>query len=159
MVSAVKTNDEAVIRGMIADWAKALQARDIDGLVANYVPDAVLFDVKPPYKVEGPAAIRALWEACLPYFPKQFRSEHRDLKLVVGDDVAVCHGLHHIVPIDQPNHPAGESWLRVTVAYQKVAGQWRVTHEHVSLPFNPGTDKVVMITDPNVLGSINGCCQ
>jgi uncharacterized protein (TIGR02246 family) len=142
--------DEAQILAMIAKWRTALENRDLDGLVADYVPDAVLFDVHPTYKIVGPAAIRAAWEQCLPFFPKTFKSEHRDVKLVVGDDVAFGHMAHHILAVDEPQHPASGSWIRVTVGYRKVAGQWKVCHEHVSMPFDCATGKLAPITDADV---------
>ena len=127
---------------------RALEAKDLDGLVANYLPDAVLYDVKPPYKSEGPAAIRQVWEACLPFFPAKFQSEHRDLKIAVGGDVAFVHGLHHMNVIDQPDHPAGQSWIRVTACYRKVDGEWKVAHEHVSMPFDCTTGEIAPIVSP-----------
>ena len=145
---ATQTRDEAEIRKLIAAWSRALEAKDLDGLVANYAPDVLIYDVKPPYKSEGVVAIRRVWEQCLPYFPASFKSERRDLKLTVGEDVASAHGLHHIRPIDEPNHPAGQSWIRVTACYRKVGGRWRVAHEHVSMPFDCATGQVASITDP-----------
>lgn len=146
-LTARPTRDEAEIRSLIGAWARALEAKDIDALTANYAPDVVLFDVKPPYKTEGVAAIRALWEACLPYFPASFKSEHRDLNLTVSGDLAFCHGLHHVKPAGEPDHPAGQSWLRVTACYRKVEGRWVVVHEHVSMPFDCATGRVTPITD------------
>jgi uncharacterized protein (TIGR02246 family) len=148
--SSTHSTEEAEIRRLIADWRRALEARDLDGLVANYAPDAVLFDVKPPYKLEGPAAIRKVWADCLPYFPKSFKSEHRDLKIDVNDGLAFVHGLHHVTPIDEPDHPAGQGWIRVTACYRKVAGRWLVAHEHVSMPFDCTTGKLAPITNPPI---------
>ena len=141
-------SDEAEIRRLIADWSRALEAKDLDGLVAKYVDDAVLYDVKPPYLTRGPAAIRQVWQDCLPYFPAKFKSEHRDLKISVGGDVAFVFGLHHMKPIDPPDHPAGQSWIRVTACYRKVGGAWKVAHEHVSMPFDCTTGQIAPITTP-----------
>ena len=66
--------DEAEIRALISKWSRALEAKDVDALTADYVPDAVLFDVKPPYKNQGVAAVRRVWQDCLPYFPSSFTS-------------------------------------------------------------------------------------
>ncbi|CAA9412049.1 MAG: hypothetical protein AVDCRST_MAG64-2423 [uncultured Phycisphaerae bacterium] len=142
-------DDEAAIRATIAAWSRALEARDPDGLTANHAADAVLYDVKPPYKLEGVAAIRRTWAACLPYFPASFRSEHRDLRIAVSGDVAFCHGLHHIRPLDEPTHPAGRSWIRVTACYRRIDGRWQVVHEHVSVPFDCATGQVAPIFDPD----------
>jgi uncharacterized protein (TIGR02246 family) len=143
------SRDEAEIRKLIAAWSRALEAKDLDGLLANYAPDVLLFDVMPPYKTVGVPAIRALWERCLPHFPASFRSEHRDLKLTVAGDLAFCHGLHHIAPDDKA-HPAGQSWIRVTACYRKIDGRWLTVHEHVSFPFDCATGQISPIVDPDV---------
>jgi uncharacterized protein (TIGR02246 family) len=149
VTNSAASASEREILDLIAKWRKALEARDLDGLVADYADDAVLFDVKPPYKFQGPAAIRRVWEQCLPYFPKAFKSEHRDLKVDVNGDLAFVHGLHHVQPIGEPNHPAGQSWIRVTACYRKANGRWLVAHEHVSMPFDCTTGQVAPIVSPD----------
>lgn len=141
---------EAEIRTLIGQWAAALERKDVEGLTAEYVPDAVLFDAIPPYKSEGVEAIREVWSGCLPHFPAQFQSEHRDLVVTMTGEMAVVHGLHRVVPED-PNHPCGNTWLRITVCFRRVAGGWKVFHEHVSLPFNPMEGTVWNIADPDRL--------
>jgi uncharacterized protein (TIGR02246 family) len=150
------TRDEEAIRALVRAWSKALEARDLDGLTAAYAPDVVLFDVKPPFRIEGVEAIRRVWEVCLPYFPAEFISEHRGLQVTVSGDLAFAHGLHHIQPIGEA-HPAGATWIRVTVCYRRIGGSWRVVHEHVSVPFDPETGQVSYITDlaPSPTGARN----
>lgn len=143
----VVTRDEEAIRELADQWSKALEAKDLEGLTADYAPDALLFDVKPPYKTKGVDAIRRLWEVCLPYFPAKYKSVHRDFEVTVSGDLAFAHGLHQIKPTSE-DHPAGGMWLRVTVCYQRRGGKWQVVHEHVSLPFDPATGQVSYITEP-----------
>ena len=100
--------DEEEIRALATAWSKALEEKDLDGLTAAYAPGVLLFDVKPPFKTEGPDAIRRLWELCLPYFPAKYKSVHRDFEVTVSGDVAFAHGLHHIQPIGG-DHPACET--------------------------------------------------
>jgi uncharacterized protein (TIGR02246 family) len=138
--------DEAQIRALAQEWSKAPEARDVDGLLAGYEPDAVLFDVKPPYRVDGIDAIRRMWEACLPCFPEKYRSERHDFKVTVSGDAAFAHGLHRIRPIGE-ELSAGGTWIRVTICYRRIRGQWKVVHEHVSLPFDSATGEAVTITD------------
>ena len=57
-----------------------------------------------PIRPLGTTAIRNVWESCLPYFPDEFRSEHRDLQIHVAGDVAIAHGIHHFVPT--PRRPS-----------------------------------------------------
>ena len=141
--------DEADIRGLVAKWSAALEAKDLDGIVADYADDAVLFDAIPPYKLVGKAAIRQAWANCLPYFPEEFRSEHRDMVIHVSGDLAVMHGLHHFVPIPA-DHPSGQTWMRVTVIYRRINGEWRSVHDHISTPFNPMNNHAWTIRDPDV---------
>lgn len=141
--------DEAEIRRLIAQWSAALEAKDLDGLTAGYLPDTILFDAIPPYKTVGKEAIRETWANCLPYFPEKFRSEHRDITVHVSGDVALVHCLHHFVPIPA-DHPCGQTWLRVTVGYRRIDGAWRVAHEHISIPFNPMNNQAWFVTNPDV---------
>jgi len=147
--AAETTQDEAEIHTMAEAWAKAFEQKNIDGLMANYADDVLLFDVKPPYQIKGVESYRAMWEACLPCFPAKFKSERRDLKISASGNVAFLHCLNHIRPLGEEGHPAGHTWIRVTVCYRKIDGRWKVVHEHVSVPFDPITEKVAYITDPD----------
>jgi uncharacterized protein (TIGR02246 family) len=144
------SEDEAAIRRVIARWSAALEAKDLDGLVADYADDAVLFDAIPPYKTVGKAAIRQVWANCLPYFPEKFKSEHRDIVIHVSGDTAMMYGLHHFIP-EPADHLIGQNWLRVTVGDRRINGQWKSVHDHISTPFNPMNNQAWMIRDPNTV--------
>lgn len=141
--------DEAEIRRMMHAWSRALEAKDVEGLVRDYAPDAVLYDAIPPYKTLGVENIRQVWENCLPYFPDVFTSEHRDIQIHVAGETAFAHCVHHFVPTP-PDHPSGQTWMRATIGYRKRLGKWQVVHEHVSVPFNPLNNQAWFIADPNV---------
>jgi uncharacterized protein (TIGR02246 family) len=145
--AASTTQYEQEIRTLVEAWSRALQAKDIAGLTANYAPDSVLFDIKPPFCVRGVAAIRQVWEEYLPCLPAKFESERRDFQVTAGEDAAFVHCLHHIRPEGEASR-GPDTWIRVTVCYRKIVGKWQVVHEHVSLPFDPRTGQVSFITDP-----------
>ena len=143
-------SDEEQILELVSQWSAALSACDLDGMMRHYAEDAVLFDACPPYKTVGRDGIRGVWEKCLPFFPSKFRSEHRDLVVEVDGGCAFVYGMHHFVA-EQPDHPCGQSWLRVSIGFRKTGGEWRVVHEHVSMPFNPMTGHMWPIKDPGEL--------
>ncbi|MGE0200138.1 MAG: nuclear transport factor 2 family protein [Candidatus Melainabacteria bacterium] len=145
--------DEAALREGFAAWSRALEAKDIDAMMANYADDIVLYDIKPPYVIRGKAAYRQIWEQCLPYFPEKFLSEHRDIVIQISGDLAVAHGVHRLKPIEPADHPCGTTWFRFTGSFRKEGGRWIVTHEHISVPYNPMTEKVWYITDPDDLSA------
>jgi uncharacterized protein (TIGR02246 family) len=145
-----ENKDEAEIRRLISKWSKALEAKDLDALTADYAPDAVLYDAIPPYKAVGVESIRKAWESCLPYLP-EFKSVHRDLTIHVDGDMAFVHGLHNFET--KGEHPCSQSWIRITVCYRRFNGDWKVVHEHASQPFNPMDNHAWRIADPDVLGA------
>lgn len=141
---------EEEIRLQIAAWSRALEAKDVEAMMADYAEDAVLYDAIPAYKVVGREAIAQAWRQCLPHFPETFRSEHRDLEIRVSGDLATVFGLHHFA-VDPPGHPCAQTWMRITVVFERRAGHWKVVHEHISIPFNPLDDRAWKITDPDRL--------
>ena len=150
LTSSPVSPDEAEIRRLIAAWSTALEAKELDGLTAQYLPDTVLYDAIPPYKIVGKDAIREVWAHCLPYFPESFTSEHRDMSVQLSGDLAVVHCLHHIQPVPADD-PSGQTWMRVTACYRKIDQSWKVIHEHISIPFNPLTNQAWFIKHPDVV--------
>jgi ketosteroid isomerase-like protein len=141
-------DDKIEIAALFARWSKSLEARDLDGLLAHYSPEVMLFDATPPYAVRGIASYRRAWEKTLACLPAEFKSEHRDVKIHASGEAAFAHCLHRIVPIGEEHPMAGRTWLRATICFSKAAGEWKITHEHVSLPFDPETGKADFIPNP-----------
>ena len=137
MPHATRTaTDEALIRELIAEQHQAITAKDIDRLMGFYAEDLVAFDMKPPLVITGAEAWRAMWEKCLPYFPNGCGFETRDLHVDVSGDLAVAHWLGRFTGFPE-GHPGGQMTLRLTASYRRIAGDWRVTHEHCSVPWMP----------------------
>jgi uncharacterized protein (TIGR02246 family) len=137
-----KTPDEAQIRQLIADQQSAICAKDVDRIMAHYAADVIYFDCKPPFQTKGAADFRRIWEQCLPYFPASFGIENRDLRVFVSGDLALAHWLFRFTGM-QEDHPAMQTWMRISAGYQRQRGRWRIVHEHCSVPFNPETSKAV----------------
>ena len=55
------TTDELEIRSAIADWARAVRAKDIEGATRHYASDVVAFDLMPPLQLHGIDAYRRRW--------------------------------------------------------------------------------------------------
>ena len=139
--------DQQSIHAIIKKWAQAIEDKDPAAITAHYTADTVLFDAIPPYKTIGQADIRQAWEDCLPYFPDQFTTDISDVHVHVSGDVAWAHFLMHF-STSTPDHPCGQTWMRVSAGYQRQAGSWVASHEHVSVPFNPMNNQAWFIKDP-----------
>jgi len=129
-----KAIDEAQIRQLIDNWAKALRAKDINGLMSHYTPDILVFDLAPPLQYAGADAYRKNFDEWFTSFQGPVGYEIRDLSITTGDDAAFSHSLNRINGT-RTNGEETDVWVRATVCFRKVDGKWRVTHEHVSVPF------------------------
>jgi uncharacterized protein (TIGR02246 family) len=129
----VKAADEADIRRRIESWAQALRAKDVRGVVSHYAPDVVAFDLAPPLQHRGDELRKGL-EAWFPTFDGPIGYDIRDLMITAGDEVAFSRSLNRITG----KRTSGETtdvWVRATVCFRKIDGQWMVVHEHASVPF------------------------
>lgn len=142
-----QARDEAQLRQLIEDQASAIGAKDMDRLMTYYAPDVVVFDAKTPFQTRGTGAWRRTWEECLPYFPDSFRTELRDLSLNVSGDLALAHWLQRFTGMEE-DHPAMQTWIRITAGYRRLHGRWRIVHEHASVPFDPQTAHAAFTLEP-----------
>jgi uncharacterized protein (TIGR02246 family) len=127
-------SDETEIRALIENWAKAVHAGDMDGVLADHADDIVMFDVPPPENgVRGIDAYRETWP---PFFEFQKQGavfEIVSLEVTAGDDVAFAYGLLRCgTPEELSKDP--DNRLRLTIGLRKERGRWIVTHEHHSFP-------------------------
>jgi uncharacterized protein (TIGR02246 family) len=128
------SDDETAIRRLISEWARAVHAGDMDGVLADHSDGIVMFDVPPPASgVRGIAAYRETWP---PFFEWQAAGasfEILSLDVSAGDDVAFAHALLRC-GTEKELRDDPENHLRLTVGLRKEGGRWVVTHEHHSFP-------------------------
>lgn len=129
------TREVAQIRESMDALGQALRARDINALMAHYAPEIVTFDVRPPLQIQGVDAYRKNFEAWFASVQGPIDYEIRDLRITMSDDVAFCHYVAQVKSTRTTGEKADYS-VRVTSGLQKMNGQWMVTHEHVSVPFD-----------------------
>ena len=133
-IEQVESHEETQIRHLIAEQAAAIGAKDLDQLVRLYLPSVVIFDVKPPYRIQGTFGLFRMWDECLPCFPDYFEIETRDLVISVDGNLAIAHWMFRFTCPDE-NHPATQTYIRCTASYRRVGGKWWIAHEHLSVPF------------------------
>lgn len=124
------------IRDLLDRRVAAMRAGDAEGLVADYLPEAVAFTMAPPLKhtapeVVDPEAMRA-WLAT---FDSAVDYEVRDLEIAAEGDLAFCHSLNRMSAVPRGQDEPFTLWFRSTVCLRRVDGVWRIVHEHESTPF------------------------
>jgi uncharacterized protein (TIGR02246 family) len=131
---AGQANDEARVRKLIADWAAAVRAKDVDRVISHYASDVVSFDLAPPLQYAGRDALRKSLAEWFRTFHGPIGYEVHDLSITAGDEVAFCRSLNRI----SGTRTGGEEtdvWVRVTIGWRSVGGRWLIAHEHASVPF------------------------
>lgn len=139
--------DVDIIRQLMQQWCDALSKRDLNQLMAGYDKDVVLYDIGPTAQLIGAAAYQKNWENCFPFLPENIRFEISGLKISTSGDVAFAHCFNRMVNV-ATDQDATCGWVRVTVCFQRLNGEWKTVHEHVSLPLDPLSGKMLPITPP-----------
>jgi uncharacterized protein (TIGR02246 family) len=124
--------DETHIRTLVYDWAQAVRAKHMDGVLAHHAEDVVMFDVPMPLQALGMEEYRKTWElffANSPGGPGSF--DVMDMRIFAGETVAYCHAILKIL----------ESEARLTMGLRKENAEWLIAHEHHSYPLALESDQ------------------
>ena len=125
--------DEVQIRDLLRQWASATQKAQRDDVLANHLPDVLIYDVLAPMKYEGAAAYRKSWDEWQPDTQGEGQFELQDLSVTSGADVAFAHGFIRCGGA-LPDGKRFEDLVRATFCLRKVSGSWKVAHQHISKP-------------------------
>lgn len=128
-------NLKEVIRHLVEEVMIAVRAKSVEGAVAPYAADVVAYDLVKPLEHRGIDSLKQRLDQWFSSFDGQLEVEFRDLEITASDEVAFCHGLHHV----KGTTIAGkrlEMWWRTTLCLSKVNDTWTITHSHDSIPFD-----------------------
>ena len=142
-----QTTDEAQIRALIEARAKAVHAKDIEGLLENIAPDILSFDVLNPLQKTGLDAERESAEAWISSYQSAIGYEIRDLSVSTGEEVAFSHYLYHVTGTTTDGSDV-DMWVRATTCFRKIQGEWMIVHEHQSVPFDPESGQASLDLKP-----------
>jgi PhnB protein len=134
MASGTKyaTTAETNVRAVIDEWADALRAKDADRVVALQSDNFRQFSLAAPLQHDGSdrdalAAWFSGWDGPIGY-------ELHDQRVVAGDSVAVSHSLNRM-QATAANGSRSDFWFRQTICLERSGHDWKITHEHESVPF------------------------
>jgi len=130
-----RTTDEAAIRDLVENWAKAVRTRNLDGILANHSPDILMFDVPPPMQSKGMEAYKKTWERFFSWSRDSGVFDINKMDITAGNDVAFVIALMRCAGV-KANAEREELEFRLTIGLRKIGSQWIVIHEHHSIPAN-----------------------
>jgi ketosteroid isomerase-like protein len=97
-----------------------------------YSPDIVYFDIVPPLRYVGHAALRDRFLDWFGRWEGGIGLEGRDASLLVSGDVAVIHMRIRASGTLTDGREVGY-WVRTANGCQRSNDRWLITHEHVSV--------------------------
>ncbi len=127
------SSDVQEIRALIDRWAEAVRNEDLAAIRANHDANILMFDVPPPFLSRGIDAYMATWQLFFSNVEKPVTFAFEDIEITAGSDVAFATAKGRCVNIDRSGKREPLEF-RLTMGLKKIAGQWRITHEHHSLP-------------------------
>ena len=128
-----RSTDEAQIRNLVEDWARAVRSKNIDGILANHSPEILMFDVPPPVQSKGMEAYKKTWDVFFAWFQDSGVFDISELNITAGDDVAFATALMRCAGTEA-NGDKMELDFRLTICLRKIDERWTVMHEHHSVP-------------------------
>jgi ketosteroid isomerase-like protein len=140
-------NAHSEVAALFDSQSDALRAKDVDRLMSVYSSDIVYFDVVPPLKFAGAAALRQRFTRWFDGFDGPITVEFRDLNISVVGECAVAHWFSRVSGTLRGGRQVG-SWVRATSCCRRFDRGWLVTHEHISLPVDPATGKGAFDLEP-----------
>ena len=129
------THDEQQIRDVITRQAAAVGDKDSKAMTDGYAHSALIFNLAPPLRQPGNAQEPESAAAWLATFKGPMSMKVRDLEITQDGDVAFATSLKCLSATPKGSTESFTLWYRATHALRRIDGQWLITHEHESVPF------------------------
>lgn len=144
------TNARKAVDAIKAEYAQrkhAFKERDLNGIMGIYAPNVVVYDATPPLQFDGADAYRKGYSDFLALFKGPLKVADPSIRIEQSGNVAFAFGLEHLRGT-LTNGRTVDIWLRFTDGWERRNGQWRIAHEHVSLPVDLATGKARLDLTP-----------
>jgi ketosteroid isomerase-like protein len=116
---------EIQIKALLEGWADAVRRHDLPAILAHHEQGIVMFDLPPPLQCRGIKAYEQTWDLFFRYHKPGTAST----------DVAFAVAIMWCGPDSSSNPMDKDGFLfRLTIGLRKVDGEWRIAHEHHSVP-------------------------
>ncbi len=131
-LNAFVSTDEDEIMALGAALYKAHLDKNPEGIAAPFAPHAVIYDLEPPLSHDGISVERkrnwlATWDTPIELTADNF-------KVVISGDHAYGYGYLRMSGTKKGAGPVS-FWMRETLCFERIDGEWKIVHEHTSVPF------------------------
>lgn len=131
-------DQEYDLRQKIESYWKAVRSGQLNEVTSFYADSLVVFDMMPPSKFEDLEKYKeTAWKQC---FTEAFKFpvvyDYKEDGFKIFGDSALMYGEVHMIGTFKEGGEKTESRLRNTTLFQKLDGEWKIVHEHNSVPLD-----------------------
>lgn len=120
-----------------------IDATSADQVMKYYDKNNIdLYDFHAPLQYQGATAVHDDLVNAFKDAPN-LKGKFVELVVVTDGKMGMARSIQHFTWTGKDGKPA-EGTFRVTDVFQKVGGEWKVIHSHVSVPIDPATGKADM---------------
>ena len=109
---------DSVIREIINARAQVVNARGVDGIVADVADDVVVFDVVGPLRGDGKEWARRRAEEWLASYEEGPTWENRDIYVASSEAISFSHSLSHVTGRLKTGAQV-DMWFRTTLGFER----------------------------------------
>ena len=132
-VSGAVLKDKAEILALVESMLRANHDKNAAAFAAPFAQDAAVFNLAPPLVHHGIDLKEK--EAWYESWSTPVDLDARDLKVTVSGDLAFCHGFLRLTGTKKGPEGSVSFWMRETLCLERIGGEWKIVHEHASVPF------------------------
>ena len=144
---------EARIRELTNEWERAVCAKDLDRIMAQYATDVLAFDAVGPLQFKGAEAYRQHWQNCFEFCQGDGFFEISELGIHASADLAYSHFLNHCGGTNEKGEMQ-TGWMRGSRCWRRQGNDWKVVHEHFSMPFDMASGQIDFGIEPSQTGAV-----
>ena len=143
----MSTTAEDEIRAIVEERVAAVRDKDPAPLADRQHPEVTGFNVLPPLQLRGGEAIAEQTRSWFDSYEGDIGYEVRDLQVAADGDVGYCSFVYHVSGTLRDGNEVS-MWVRATLGCRRIDGRWVITHDHESVPFDPGTGQALLDLTP-----------
>ncbi len=119
---------------LLHEWDSAITGLDIQNVLKLCVSDVRFFDLST--EVHGLEAYEQKWNLYKPYMLHGVTIQRHDVTIHVEPHLAFIHGYVKLTPAnaEKVKWLPSVKWCRTSLCLKKEQGQWKMVHQHISVP-------------------------
>lgn len=129
---------ERAIRQLIDERVAAVARKDPAPLARRVAADVVMFDVLPPLMSHGSGPIGEKLRAWFDGYRSDIGYSVHELDVRADERLGFASFAYHVSGTLQSGGEV-DMWVRATLCVELVDGEWKIVHDHESVPWDPET--------------------